>query len=157
MDAVKVKCFLVFWAVLSDLSEADRPVQTLKQSVAERTAELESFSCWPADVPHPHVLMAFYGSLESLWLLQTSVGFTAKTDGTKEGGTSQYTAEAKPLKDQERRRFWAYLNSKFLIFFFFLVCIGDFIFLDYFYAYIFTMEGLCTKWDFAPTWSCWSY
>lgn len=46
-------------------------MQTLKQTEAERVAELESFSCRPADVPHPHVLMAFYGSLESLWLLLT--------------------------------------------------------------------------------------
>lgn len=75
MGVVKPKCFLACWAIFSFCltlsSQTGRPVQTLNQSEAEQRAELESFSCRPADVPHPHVLMAFYGSLESLWLLLT--------------------------------------------------------------------------------------
>lgn len=54
---------------LTLLTEADRAVQTVWQSGAG--AEQESFSCQPADVPHPHALMAFYGGQESLWLLLT--------------------------------------------------------------------------------------
>lgn len=69
MEVVKIKCFLVCQVVLSDPLKWGR--QTSANTEADRVAELESFSCWPADVPHPHVLMAFYGSLESLWLLLT--------------------------------------------------------------------------------------
>lgn len=89
------------------MSEADRPVQTLNQSGAERAAELESFSCRPADVPHPHVLMAFYGSLESLWLLLTQWDSLQRQKGLQREGQPQYIADATIVKDVERRCYLA--------------------------------------------------
>ncbi len=89
---------------LTLLSEADRPVQTLNQSGAGRGAEQESFSCRPADVPHPHVLMAFYGSLESLWLLLTQWDSLQRQRGLQREGPPQYIADAKGFKQKERIR-----------------------------------------------------
>lgn len=88
---------------LTLLSEADRPVQTLKRSEAEQGAELESFSCQPADVPHPHILMAFYGSLESLWLLLTQWDSLQRQRGLQREGQPQYIADAKIFNLRERR------------------------------------------------------
>lgn len=138
---------------LTLLSEADRPAQTLKQSGAGRGAEQESFSCRPADVPHPHVLMAFYGSLESLWLLLTQWDSLQRQRGLQREGLPQYIADAKGFKHKERRHCLAsgeILTSEYLdlirnvsLFW----CSGT---LDYLYAsfWAFTMCGLHRECDY---------
>ncbi len=96
-------------------SKADR--QTLNRSGAGREAELESFSCRPADVQHPHVLMAFYGGLESLWLLLTQWDSLQGQKDLQREGQPQYIADAKSLEQEERRHClvsWEILTFKFL-------------------------------------------
>lgn len=112
MEVVKIKCFLVWRAgfCLTLLSEAVWSVQTLNQSGAGRGAELESFSCRPADVPHPHVLMAFYGSLESLWLLLTQWDSLQRQRGLQREGQPQYIADAKTQGKETLSGFWRDFN-----------------------------------------------
>ena len=139
---------------LTLLSERGRPEQTLNQSAAEWRAELESFSCGPADVQRPHVLMAFYGSLESLWLLVTQWDSLQRQRGLQREGQPQYIADAEISKHKEKQSFWRDFNL--WISGFHLECITCFdalipwiIFLLHFWAI--TMYGLCREWDYAPS------
>lgn len=60
-------------------------VRHTDQSKHRGSLELESFSCQPEDVPHLRVLMAFYGSLESLWLLRTQWDLVQTQRGLQRG------------------------------------------------------------------------
>lgn len=51
--------------------------------------------------------MAFYGSLESLWLLLTQWDSLLRQKGFQREGQPQYIADATILKDVERRRYLA--------------------------------------------------
>lgn len=80
MEAVKLKWFLVGRTFpMSLLREADGGGRPASPSAAE----LCSFSCGP---PTSTSLMAFYGSLESLWLLLTQWDLLLMGDGGAGGG-----------------------------------------------------------------------
>lgn len=99
MEAVKIKCFLVCQMVFDWPSWARQTDQCKHWT----SLGLDSFSCRPADAPHPHVLMAFYGSLESLWLLLTQWDSLQRQRGLQREGQPQYIADAKSLKHKKRR------------------------------------------------------
>lgn len=123
--------------------------------------ELESLSCLPADVPLPHVLMAFYGSLESLWLLLTQWDSLHRggleRGGFQREGRPQYIADAKTLKHKERRHCEA--SEDILTFgfvdliciFVSFVCCGLFFFLLFSLScsYVQNLHGVALRWHFS--------
>lgn len=123
MEVVKIKCFLVCRALFVWPSS----VRQTDQGKHWTSLELESFSCRPADVPHPHVLMAFYGSLESLWLLGLN-GIHCRDRGVFRGRHSLNTLQMLKVLNTRKgdivqllRRFHFYFGGFFLEWITFLI------------------------------------
>lgn len=106
MEVVKIKCFLVCRGLfcLTLFSEADRPVQTLNQSVwswARSRAGILFMSA--SRRPTSTRLNGFLWQLGIFMAPFDSMGFAAETEGSSEGGTATIHCRCSKFQTQGKK------------------------------------------------------